>query len=137
MAADTTRHDTKEIRQMDMRKYSGAAFINIDDVRERPLQMQIAVVREGKYEEPDLVFESGEAFTVNSTNNRTLMRAYESNSDNWIGKEIELALGKVKFQGELQDAVIVKPISPTIAAAAEKKAATKAEDDFGDDHIPF
>ena len=117
---------------MDMRKYSGAAFINIDDVRERPLQMQIAVVREGKYEEPDLVFESGEAFTVNSTNNRTLMRAYGSNSDNWVGKEIELALGQIKFQGLLQDAVIVKPISPPIATA--DKAVDGGD---ADDEIPF
>ena len=87
-------------------------------------------------EKPDLVFESGEAFSVNSTNNRTLMRAYGSNSDNWVGKKIELALGQIKYQGELQDAVIVKPISPPIAAAGNK-AATKTEDDFGDDDIPF
>ena len=84
--------------------------------------MQIAAVREGKYEKPDLVFESGEAFSVNSTNNRTLMRAYGSNSDEWVGKDIELALGKIKFQGEWQDAVIVKPISPPIAAAGKKQA---------------
>jgi hypothetical protein len=122
---------------MDMRKYSGPTFIKIADVRNGPLAMQIAAVREGKYEKPDLVFESGEAFSVNSTNNRILMRAYGANGDHWVGKEIALALGKVKFQGELQDAVIVKPISPPITAAGKNQAAAKAEDEFGDDDIQF
>ena len=38
---------------MDMRKYSGATFIKVDDVRNGPLPMQIAAVREGKYEKAD------------------------------------------------------------------------------------
>ena len=121
---------------MDMRKYSGTTFIKVADVRNGPLPMQIAAVREGKYEKPDLVFESGEALSVNSTNNRTLMRAYGSNSDQWVGKDIELTLGQIKFQGEWQDAVIVKPISPPIAAAGKNQATTKGQDEFGDD-IPF
>jgi hypothetical protein len=116
---------------MDMRKFSGAAFIKVDDVRDGPLQMQIDAVREGKYEKPDLVFESGEAFSVNSTNNRILMRAYGANSDDWVGKKIELALGQIKFQGSLQDAVIVKPITPIAIA---NKAVDGAE---ADDEIPF
>ncbi len=40
------------------------------------------------------------------------MRAYGPNSEDWIGKKIELALGQVEFQGKLQNAVIIKPISP-------------------------
>ena len=78
------------------------------------------------------MFESGEALSVNSTNNRTLMRAYGSNSDEWVGKDVELALGRIKFQGEWKDAVIVKPISPSIAAANKAEAAAKL-----DDEIPF
>ena len=49
-------------------------------------------------------------------------------------KYLELALGKVKYQGELQEAVIVKPISPPIATA-DRMPAPKA-DAFNDD-IPF
>jgi hypothetical protein len=64
---DTNPRRNRKDRKMDMRRYSGEAFIKVDDVREGPLQMQIAVVREGKFEKPDLVFESGEAFSVNST----------------------------------------------------------------------
>jgi hypothetical protein len=36
---------------------------------------------------------------VNATNNRILMRAYGRNSDDWVGKEIELYLGEIEFQG--------------------------------------
>jgi hypothetical protein len=103
---------TERREKMDMRKYSGETFIRVSDVTDGPLQMQIAGVREGKYEKPDLVFETGEAFSVNSTNNRILMRAYGPNSEDWVGKKIELTLGQVEFQGKPQNSVIVKPISP-------------------------
>jgi hypothetical protein len=116
---------------MDMRKFSGPTFLKVDDVRDGPLLRQIAAVREGKYDKPDLVFETGEMLSVNSTNNRILMRAYGSNSDDWLGKEIELVLGRVKFQGEPQEAVIVKPISPPIATV-DRTLPHKA-DAFNDD----
>ena len=80
---------------MDMRKYSGETFIKVDDVRNGPVRVQIAVVKEGKYDKANLVFESGEVLGLNSTNNRTLIRAYGPNSDDWIGKEIELYLGEI------------------------------------------
>jgi hypothetical protein len=110
---------------MDMRKYSGPTFLKVDDVRDGPLQLQITVIKEGKYDKPDIVFESGEMLSLNATNTKTLVRVYGPNSEDWIGKEIELALGKVKYQGELQEAVIVKPISPPIATA-DRALAPKA-----------
>jgi hypothetical protein len=115
---------------MDMRKYSGQTFIKVADVRNGPLRMQIAAVREGKYEKPDLVFESGEALSVNSTNNRTLMRAFGSDSNEWVRKYVELALGQIKYQGAWQDAVIVTPIS----LSGKNQAANKgmAEDGLQD-----
>ena len=83
---------------MDMRKYSGAIFIKVADVRNGALQMQIAAVKEGKYGRPDLVFESGEILSLNASNNRILMSAYGSNSDDWIGKKIDLTLGQLLFE---------------------------------------
>ena len=47
----------------------------------------------------------------------------------WTGKQIELTLGTVKFNGEPQDAVIVKPISPPIAS--DRRSSEM------DDEIPF
>jgi hypothetical protein len=128
-----------------MRKYSGTIFIKVADVSEGPLQLQIAVVKVGKYDKPDVVFESGEILSLNATNNRTLIRAYGPNSDDWIGKKIELALGQIEYEGKLQDAVVVKPIDAQVNAsqktpvpleAPPSKAAPKKRNDM-DDKVPF
>jgi hypothetical protein len=58
-----------------------------------------------------LTFESGEKFSVNSTNNRILLRAYGKHDSDWIGKEIELYADEVEFQQKMQPAVKVRPIS--------------------------
>jgi hypothetical protein len=116
---------------MDMKKYSGEHFIKVADVRDGPLQMQIAVVREGKFEKADIVFESGDVLSLNSTNNQTLIRAYGRDSDAWIGKEIKLKRGKVPYQGGEIDSVLLEPISPPITAK-EKAAAAKK---FGDEML--
>jgi hypothetical protein len=49
---------------MDMRKFSGEHFIKVDDVRDGPLQEMIAGVKLGKYDKPNLVFESGNLLSV-------------------------------------------------------------------------
>jgi hypothetical protein len=125
---------------MDMRKFNGEQFIKLDDVRGGPLVLQIAVVKEGKFDRPEIVFESGEIFTVNVGNNNILIRTYGPDSSDWLGKEIELTLGQVKFKGELQDSIIVKPVSPPLAAgeltAATNKIAAAAADEMNDE-IPF
>jgi hypothetical protein len=118
---------------MDMRKFAGKSFIKVDDVRNGPLQVKIAVVKQGQYDKPDLVFETGEILGLNATNTKALMRAYGPDSDDWVGKEIELYLGEVEYQGEMQPAVLVRPISPPIAAAAKAAAAKK----LGNSEIPF
>jgi hypothetical protein len=100
---------------MDMRKYSGEHFIKVADVRSGPLRMRIAGVREGKYEKPDLIFTSGDVLSLNSTNNQTLIRAYGRDSDGWIEKEVELFLGEIEFQKKMQEAVLVRPITPVTA----------------------
>jgi hypothetical protein len=115
-----------------MRKFSGTTFLKVDDVRDGPLQLQIAVINEGQYDKPDVVFETGETLSLNATNTRTLVRAYGPNSDDWIGKEVELKLGQIKYQGSLKDAVIVEPVSPPTEAAEKNAAAAKMNDE-----IPF
>src|SRR5262249_23503064 len=67
-----------------------------------------------RFDKPDLVFKSGEILSLNATNNRILMRVYGDNSEDWIHKQIQLVLGQVKFQGELQDSVVVKPLDPPV-----------------------
>ena len=115
---------------MDMRKFSGEHFVKVDDVRNGPIQGQIAVVRQGKYDKPDLVFESGDVLSLNTTNTQTLIRAFGADSECWTAKQIEMFLGEIKYQGSDHEAVLVRPISSTIKLAAETKA------DF-DDEIPY
>jgi hypothetical protein len=117
---------------MDMRKYSGETFIKLDHVRAGPLQETIAGVKLGKYDKPNLLFESGEALSLNATNNTTLIRAYGPNSADWIGKEIELHAGQVEFQGKPLDAVLVRPISPLLKSSERTKLPSKPPE-FGSD----
>ena len=117
---------------MDMQEFSGGGFVKVDDVKEGPIKEQIDAVKLGKWDKPNLVFESGSLLSVNATNNRILMRAYGRNSDDWVGKEIELYLGEIEFQGTPQEAVLVRPISPPI-----KPKKPPAEKPPFDDEIPW
>ncbi|TYL93435.1 hypothetical protein FXB40_21635 [Bradyrhizobium rifense] len=126
---------------IDMRTYSnGETFITPADVREGPLLETIADAREGKYDKPNLHFESGDVLSLNATNRKILMRAYGPTSKTWIGKQIELVLGEVTFQNKQQEAVIVRPASPSLTAdeiAAATAAAPMPPRDDMDEHIPF
>jgi hypothetical protein len=82
-----------------MRKYSSGHFIKIDDVRGGPLNEVIDDAKIGKFDKPDLIFESGDRLWLNATNNSVLVRAYGPNSDNWIGKEIELSCRSAAARG--------------------------------------
>jgi hypothetical protein len=90
---------------MDMSPYSGAAFLKVGNVKVNgPMRVVIADVQLGKYGKPDLAFDDGSKLSVNATNNGILCRAYGMESDDWIGKEIELALGEIEYQGKPQEA---------------------------------
>jgi hypothetical protein len=62
-------------KQMDMRKYSSGHFIKLDDVRDGPLNEVIDDAKIGKFDKPDLIFESGDRLSLNATNNSVLVRA--------------------------------------------------------------
>jgi hypothetical protein len=118
---------------MDMSKYSGGNFIKVTDVQDGPIQEQIAVVKLGKWDKPNLVFESGSMLSVNSTNNAVLMKAYGKNSDDWLGKAVELYLGQIEFQNQPQEAVLVRPISPPLSPAERTKpVSTRPTVDYND-----
>jgi hypothetical protein len=125
---------------MDMRKYGGGGFIKVEHVRNGPLDAQIAAIKQGKYDKPDLVFESGQILSLNVTNTAILLQAYGPESASWIGKEVRLKVGQVKFEKKLQDAVVVEPVTPSLtlaekaAAAAKLNKARKANNNsFGED----
>jgi hypothetical protein len=114
-AVRTTTHSRRQEKMtMDMRKYSGTAFLKPGDVKAEPLRVVIVDVAEGKFGRPDLEFDDGAKLSVNATNNRTLVASYGGESGEWINKEIELSLGEVEYDGQMQETVVVKPISPPI-----------------------
>jgi hypothetical protein len=121
---------------IDMRKYGGEYYLTVADVRDAPLPMKIVDVREGKYDKPDLIFETGDALSLNATNRRVLMRAYGPTSDTWINKNVELFLGEVEFQGKPQESVLTKPISPPLTAA-ERAPKPGGGNGAKDSDIPF
>jgi hypothetical protein len=125
---------------MDMRKYSGAAFLKVGDIKvSGPRRVVIVGVTEGKYDKPDLELDDGTKLSINATNNRTLMSAYGWESEGWLDKEIELSVGKAEYQGELQDSIVVKPISLPIERKPpppQPKGENGKRGDM-DDEIPF
>jgi hypothetical protein len=127
---------------IDMRKYGGEYYLTVPDVRDGPLPEKIVDVRDGKYDKPDLIFETGDALSLNATNRRVLMRAYGPTSDTWIDKNIECYLGEVEFQGKQQESVLTRPISPPTTATERAAAKSKPVGGGGgngarDDDIPF
>jgi hypothetical protein len=116
---------------MDMRRYSGSAFLKVDDIKASgPRRVVIADVKEGKYGRPDIEFDDGSKIGVNATNNRALVNAYGRNSDSWLNKQVELAIGEVKYQAEATAYIMIKPISQPV----EKKEPPPPSID---DEIPF
>jgi hypothetical protein len=106
---------------MDMRKYSGTPFLKPGDVKAGSLRVVIVDVTEGKFGRPDLEFDDGAKLSINATNNRTLVASYGGESGEWINKEIELSLGEVEYDGQMQETVVVKPISPPIERKPRRK----------------
>ena len=78
-------------------------------------------------------FSDGTKLSLNATNNRTLCQAYGTESDDWIGKEIELSLGEIEYPRRAAGSILVKPISPPI----EKKPPRRKPGGDMEDEIPF
>jgi hypothetical protein len=130
--------------KMQMGKYV-KKYLKLDDVREGPLFRHIAEVKEGSFDKPELVFETGEILSLNVTSTLALVTAYGGASEGWVGKKVEIYLGQAKFKNGVTDAVLVKPVTPGLsdeakAEAAVKSAAVKDKANRGgdmSDDIPF
>ncbi len=120
---------------MDVSRHIGASFLKPADITE-PRRAVIADVREGKYSNPDCEFQDGGVLTLNTTNMRVLANAWSTDTDLWLGKEVELYVGKTKFQDRQIDSVLVKPISEALTMAERPKPSTTTRQDLNDE-IPF
>jgi hypothetical protein len=112
---------------MDMSQYAGGKYLKVADLKESgPLRATIVEVGiSEKYAKPELTLDDGSILSCNATNTLRLIRAYGAESDDWIGKEIELDIGEVDYQGQPQEAILVNPISPPLET--KTKAAVKPQ----------
>jgi hypothetical protein len=132
-AGSASRRERYEDKTMDMRKYVSGNFITLDDLRDGPRREKIADVVEGKFEKPNLVFEGGDLANVNTTNARVLMRAFGPETNGWVGREVELYVGPLEYQGGVQDGVRIRPIT----AETEPEPKQKSPGGEMDDESPF
>jgi len=136
---------------MDARKYA-SKYVKPDNVRDGPIETRIInVFEEEKYGRLALELETGSQFSLNEGNCNTLIKAWGSETDSWIGLELALELGEYTDWREdppvKKETVRVRAISPapnaaqnggTVAAIRplppSRTAPTKAD---MDDEIPF
>jgi hypothetical protein len=119
---------------MDMSRYASAAFINVEDLVNGPQQKTITEIEEGPYKKPVVTFDDGTRLSLNKTSVSALIRAYGKDSNGFIAQRIEIYAGTVRYNGNDAPAVLVRPLSPPIAAKP------KAEPQSGngpDDEVPF
>jgi hypothetical protein len=124
---------------MDMREYINGDFIRVEHLRNGPRRERIADAEKGQFDRPVAIFEGGDKLTLNHTNCRTLIQAYGERSEDWVGKLIELQLGKLPYKGELVDGVVVVPIDPptrdpNVPVLPKPKPSRREE---MDDEVPF
>lgn len=122
---------------------TSSGFITSDTVYGGPIRDTIADCKMGKYEKLNLHLQGGGILGLNQTNLRTLRNAWGPESENWVGKEIELSLGQTKWQGEDKDTVVLRPVSSPTAwnkqAVGQNpltRAPASSAKDF-DDSVPF
>src|SRR5262245_43532042 len=117
---------------MDMQKYIGSVFLKLDDVKDGPIQQLIVGIEEGRFDKPNLIFQDGSKLSLNKTNSRALSKAYGTEGDNWLNKEIELTAGEIDVGGKLKEVIVVKPISPTIKKKNPPPSGNPGDDKLND-----
>jgi hypothetical protein len=114
---------------MDLARYASAKFYKLDDLIKagRPLLKTIESVTEGNYDKPVLRFTDGTRFSLNATNVSTIIELFGSTkSEDLIGKDVELYVGTIRYQGADQESVLLR-----------KPAPRQSLKDELDDEIPF
>jgi hypothetical protein len=137
-ARNGTVTERSPVMSSDLRKYVSGRFDTLAEVFDQhpAPREQIAIVKDGSYGEPVLVFESGRQAGLNKASLGILMRELGDDPDTWIGQWVELGAGETKdHHGNMIDALIVRPVD----AAPLPKPSTQAPQGGGeiDDEISF
>jgi hypothetical protein len=123
---------------MDASKFAGSGFIDLSDVKDARFRGEVAGVQQGNYDKLVLVFTNGLRFSLNVTNITEMIKAFGSETDDWIGERVELYAGEAPYQKKMVPSV---RLTPLMREAGEKKppkpkAAPGKSGDM-DDTIPF
>jgi hypothetical protein len=138
----SARHGTVKPKEVpmgiDLKKYIKGRFYTLGEVfdQQPPPRERIAIVKDGAYGKPVLVFESGRQAGLNQASLGILMRELGADPDLWIGHWVTLGAGETKDQhGSTIDALIVRPVD----AAPPPKPFTRVPRGSGeiDDDVPF
>ena len=124
---------------MDMSEFGGRAYLRVADVEQGGSFKAkiVAVERDKKFGKALLHLSEGSILSLNVTNARTLIKSFGAESDDWLGKEVEIYLGATVFEGEEKATILLRVISAEVehkkAVTPQKKKATKDMDET----IPF
>jgi hypothetical protein len=120
---------------MDMSEFAGRNFLRVADLHQQGSfkATVVAVERDKKFGKANIFLSEGSILSLNVTNARTLIRSFGAESDDWIGKEIELYIGLVEYEGEEKETILVRVVSAEIenkkAVTPQKKKVVKDMDD--------
>jgi hypothetical protein len=134
----------KEI-PMDLSKYGPSRFLKVEDLKELgSFKAKIVAVEIGeKFDKPEIVLDDGSVLSLNATNCGRLLRVYGAESDDWLNKIVELAVGTVDYKGTPTETILLTPISPPLENKAPIKPvkpsakSRKAERTDLDDEVAF
>jgi hypothetical protein len=115
---------------MDLSQYAATQFIRVEDLVDGPQRKKIASIEPGKFDKPVVTFADRTRLSLNGTNINTIINAFGSTeSEDLIGKDVELYVGTIRFQGADRESVLLRALS--------RPAPTKSLKDELDDEVPF
>ena len=120
-------------------------YLKASDFDGNPRTLKIAGIETEKMGDgemkPVLYFSNAtKGVVLNKTNAGVLKQLYGGDTDNWIGKPIQLVAATTEFQGKVVDCIRLRPPNAAVASAAAEavmKANQPASFDDLDDEIPF
>jgi hypothetical protein len=121
---------------MDLSRYMGGQFLKVADIQESgPVKVKIVEVTINKFKKVELTFDDGSVLSLSQTNTGRLGRHFGAESTDWVNQEVELYIGEIPYEGEMKDAILVKPISPPLETkkpATPQKRGNAGRDDLDD-----
>ncbi len=123
---------------MELSQVFDSATLKAADLQGAEPTVKIANVEMKKFDDGNklvITFDGKKKTLVcNKTNANRIAHAYGTDTDGWIGKEIQLFVDQVDFKGEIVDAIRIRTKKP---APVPQRVTGGISDQAMDDEIPF